>query len=280
MPDIRGVDVASFQGEPGQWVHLPQAAGIQWAGVKFSEAEPSGNLYRNPDAKDDWAWLKANKKGRVAYLFAHPSVSVRTTVSLFKSMTDELGLEPADGVAIDAETTDGLSPATVASWLRELASELAALYGRRIIIYTFIDFALEGNCEGLEVYPLWIASITPAGLPTVPRPWKDWFAQQYSQAQPIDQDVAHFSSLAAMEAVMGKAVFEQIVAVHVTTGEESLISLSHLLQCGISTMIRLTLNGQANHLFSAPWADYLDWGNFQIPMPKGVTVRYYEQVRA
>jgi hypothetical protein len=277
MPDIEGVDVASWQGEPGQWVNEPGARGIKWAAVKFTEVGPQG-IYENPDAKADWDWLWEHELGRVAYLFAHPSASIKATVAAFKAMTDRLGLEPGDGVAVDLEVTDGLSPAAVASWARELFAELAALYGRRPIVYSYIQFILDGHCEGLENYFLWIASYTTPGMPQVPHPWKDWFAQQYTGG-PLDQDVAHFSELAAMRAAMGRPQYETIVAVHVTTGEDSLVSLSHLLQCEISTMIRLTLNGSANEQFTPEWADYLDVGNLQANMPKGLAVRYFEVIR-
>jgi len=282
MPDIPGVDVASWQGEPGQWVNHPAARGIQWAAVKFTEVSTQYGTYENPQAKADWDWLWENKKGRIAYLFAHPAASVSDTVAAFRSMTEKLGLLPEDGIAVDLETTDGMSPAEVSSWARELLAELAALYGRRPILYTYLNFALSGNCEGLENYLLWIASITTAGMPQVPAPWRDWFAQQYVLAQPnsVDQDVAHFSSLAAMQAAMGQAQFKTVEAVHVTTGEDTMVSLSHLLQCEISEMLGLTLNAQADRMFSGNLKDYLDYGNLQAFIPKGVAIRYMETVRA
>jgi lysozyme len=280
MPDIKGIDLASYQGEPRQWVHEPAAQGMEWAAVKFTEVSPQG-VYDNPTAKADWDYLWEHKLGRVAYLFAHPSASVQHTLDAFKAMTGKLGLLPEDGVAVDLEVTDGLSPAAVASFARELCAALAATYGRRPIVYTNLDTARRGNCEGLENYFLWIANPgRPAGLPEVPGPWKDWFAQQYNLAPPVDQDVAHFSSLAAMQAAMGAPRFHTVVAVHVTTGGESLVNLSHILQTEISTIIRLTLNGSANHMFTDDLADYLDFGNFQALMPKGVTLRFYERVRS
>ena len=164
MPDIKGVDLASFQGVPGQWVNDPGAKGIEWAAVKFTEVSPNGAVFVNPDAKADWDYLWEHKIGRVAYLFAHPGASVAATVAAFKDMLDKLGLEDGDGIAVDLEVTDGMSPAAVASWAREVLAELAGLYGRRPIVYTFISFAQNGNCEGLDAYFLWIANPSrPAG---------------------------------------------------------------------------------------------------------------------
>jgi len=280
MPDIKGVDLASFQGLPGQWTKDPGAKGIQWAAVKFTEVSHQFGVYRNPDAKADWDYLWEHKLGRVAYLFAHPNVPVHDTIAAFKAMTDHLGLLDGDGIAVDLEVADGMSPAAVASWARELLAELASLYGRRPAVYTFVNFVKDGFCEGLENYFLWIASLGTAGLPFVPHPWKDWFAQQYAQAGPIDQDVAHFSTLAAMQAAMGKPRFETIVAVHVTTDGENLVGLSHLLQTPVSDMLRLTLLAGANDQFTEELADYLDFGDLHAVLPKGTAIRYYERVRA
>jgi hypothetical protein len=281
MPDIRGVDVASFQGAPGQWKGDPGAAGISWAGVKFTELQPGQtalDAYGNPDAKADWDWLWEHKLGRIAYLFAHPSTSVPATVAAFKAMTDKLGLEPHDGVAVDLEVTDGLSPAAVASWARELMAELAKLYGRKIILYTYQDFIVAGNCDGLQGCLLWIASITTAGLPAVPHPFTNWFAQQYVTTGTIDQDVAHYSSLAAMQAAMGKPQTETTVAVYVTTGDLSLVALSNMLRCEIPVMLELTLIASAGYQFQQPLYDYLVTGNLDAKLPKNAHIRFLETV--
>lgn len=279
MPDIKGVDVASFQGLPGQWTKDPGAQGIEWAAVKFTEVSQQFGTYENPDAKADWDWLWEHKKGRIAYLYAHPGVSVRDTIAPFKAMTDKLGLLDGDGIAVDLEVTDGRSPAAVSSWARELLAELAALYGRRPIVYTFLNFVHDGFCEGLENYFLWIASIGTPGLPQVPRPWQDWFAQQWGQSGPIDQDVAHFSTLAAMQSAMGRPQFQAVEAVWVTAGMDSLVNLSHLLQCEISVILARTLMASANHQFQEPLKDYLDFGDLHKVMPKGCTLRYVKHER-
>ena len=78
---LPGCDVSSFQGPPADW---KTAAGkIRWAGVKITELEPGGTRYVNPDAAADWAFLKQQKMGRIAYLFGHPSVSAAESVAFF-----------------------------------------------------------------------------------------------------------------------------------------------------------------------------------------------------
>jgi hypothetical protein len=96
---LPGVDVSSFQGEPAAW--RGAAGAIQWAAVKLTELQPDGTRYVNPDAAADWAFLKANGKGRIAYLFGHSPVSAASTVSFFTSELAKLGLTNADGVAVD-----------------------------------------------------------------------------------------------------------------------------------------------------------------------------------
>lgn len=282
MPDLKGkgVDVSSAQGLPKQWTKLPAARDITWAAVKFTELEANGNKYVNPDAKADWDWLWVNKKGRIAYLFAHPSRSVSDTLALFKSQTDRLGLLPEDGVCIDLETTDGMSPAAVASWARELAAEMARVYGRRPVIYTFESFISEGNCDGLGQYFLWIASIRTPGLPRIPGVWHDWFAQQYAQDKGIDQDVAHFSTLSAMQAAMGRPAFKTVEAVWVTAGMDSLVEWSHDAKTEIPEALRRTLLASANHQWEPALKEYLAFGDLTAKMPAGLHLRYLKTERA
>jgi lysozyme len=200
---LHGVDVAVFQGSPGSWASA--AGAIVWAGVKLTELQPKGVKYLNPDAKVDMDWLHANGKGRVAYLFGHPSVSATDTVDYFLQELNHIGLYDSDAVALDLEVTDGLAAADVAKWGVDVQSQLKTRLGREPLLYTFIDFANEGNCAGLGDYPLWIADPShPAGQPEVPKPWTKWAIHQYGTSNNIDLDVADYSSLAAMVAALGR----------------------------------------------------------------------------
>jgi lysozyme len=199
---LPGVDVSSFNGLPGQWQH--EAGAIRWAGVKFSELSSTGP-YRNPDAGADWALLKAQGLGRLAYLFAHPGMPAASTVDLFMSMATALGLDRGDAVCVDLEVTDGRSPAQVAAWARSVCVLLERKAGRTPVLYTFVSFAREGNCAGLGRYPLWIADpSSPVGNPLVPGPWTTWAIHQYSITPPIDRDAARYPTLKAMQAALGK----------------------------------------------------------------------------
>src|ERR1022692_2865697 len=200
---LHGVDVSSFQGRPEQW--RAEAGAITWAAVKITELEPSGLRYVNPDAADDWSWLHRNSKGRIGYLFGHPSVSAKETVSFFLKEMGKLGLHDGDAIALDIEVTDGLGPSAVDAWCAEVTSELHQKTGRRPLVYTFLSFAESGNCSRLGDYPLWIADPSSrAGHPQVPKPWKTWTIHQYNISGAIDRDLAKFTSRADMSAKLGK----------------------------------------------------------------------------
>jgi hypothetical protein len=197
---LPGIDVSSYQGAPGRW--MPLAGKISWAGVKVSELSSAGS-YVDPDALADLAALKAAGHGRLPYLFGHPAMSAQRTVDLFLSALGS-ALDGDDGVALDLEVTDGLSPAAVAGWAAQVATLLERETGRKPVVYTFRDFALAGYCAGLGHLPLWIADPdSPAGKPGVPAPWTSWAIHQYTDS-PLDRDVAAYPSLAAMRAALGK----------------------------------------------------------------------------
>ena len=200
---VQGVDVSSFRGAPGGWSNV--TGNIVWAAVKVSELEPDGAGYVNPDAAADWDWLRVRSKGRIALLFGHPSVSAAATVDLFLGELSKIGLDDTDAVALNLEVSDGLPAAAVASWAADVQSELHARTGRTPLLYTFLEFAREGNCAHLGGYPLWIAdSNSPAGHPVVPDPWQTWAIHHYDISGPIDRDVANFASQAAMFGALGK----------------------------------------------------------------------------
>ena len=200
---LAGVDVSGFQGTPSKWAST--AGTISWAAVKVTEYEANGTKYVNPYAAADWEWLHSKKKGRIAYLFGHPSVSAANTVNFFITQLNALGLRDADGVALDLEVSDGLSPSHVASWGADVQSELETRLGRTPLLYTFLSFAEAGNTAGLGRYPLWIADPSSTkGHPRVPEPWTKWSIHQYDISGSIDRDVANFASESAMFDALGK----------------------------------------------------------------------------
>lgn len=202
MAGTQGVDVSSFQGLPRDWA--AKAGPIDWAAVKFTELQPSGHQYVNPDAAADWQYLGSQKLGRIAYLFGHPSTDAAATVALFTRYLHQAGLTDTDGVCLDLETSDGHSPSSVASWARDVMGRLQTGFDRKPILYTFRSFAEAGNCSGLASYPLWIADpSSTAGHPHVPPPWSTWAIHQYAITGSIDRDVTA-GSKAELTALVGR----------------------------------------------------------------------------
>lgn len=201
---IPGVDVSSFQGPPADW--RAAAGNVKWVAVKLTELQPNNVPFVNPDAAADWAYVARKKLGRIAYMFAHPSESPSESVDLFANELARLGLRDTDGLMLDLEVTDGLSPAGVSAWAGAVMTDLHTRFNRTPILYTFISFAQEGNTKGLGRYPLWISDpSSPPGHPVVPPPWKDWVLHQYSITAPIDRDLAKFATVAAMQKALGAA---------------------------------------------------------------------------
>jgi lysozyme len=206
---VIGVDVSSFQGAPATW--SKEAGAIQWAAVKITELIPpttaGGSVirYLNPDAAADWAYLKAHGLVRVAYMFGHPSVDPTASVDWFISQLTPLGIEDGDAVALDHEVADSADPAAASAWAVSVQQQLHARLGRTPLLYTFPNFAGEGNCAGLGGYPLWISDpSSPAGHPRVPAPWSTWALHQYETTGSIDRDVSSYATPAAMIAALGK----------------------------------------------------------------------------
>jgi lysozyme len=201
---LHGVDVSSAQGAPSSWRAI--GGKISWAGVKLTEFQPGGVRYVNPDAAADWAYLRQQKLGRIAYLFAHPSVGPQDSVNFFLSELNGLGLLDTDGIMLDLEQTDGLGPGAVSAWAVKVMANLEESLHRKPILYTYLDFAFGGNTAGLGKYPLWISDpSSPAGRPQVPSPWTTWAIHQYVASGDIDRDLANFATVKAMQEAFGAA---------------------------------------------------------------------------
>lgn len=264
---LRGCDVSSYQGEPGQW--KAAAGDFDWCGVKFTELHGT-SAYLNPDAHADWSWLGQNGKLRVAYAFGHPSSSSAATARLLANSVTDAGLTDDDAIALDLEVTDGLAPAAVNLWAASVLRELERLLSRHAICYTFIDFARAGNCASLGAYHLWLADpSSPAGQPRVPAPWKDWTLHQYATS-PIDRDVARFASLEDMRRALGKPQpvhgHEHIVHWHLVGVRRSMNWESHRHHTSVDDMFALA--EAAGHHYKAPMADYIRRADWDAPIPE------------
>lgn len=273
---LRGVDLANFQGPPADWKTV--AGKISWAGVKVTELEPGGTRYVNPDAAPDWAFLKRQGKGRVAYLFGHPAVSAAESVSFFAAELGPLGLDDNDAVALDHETTDGLRPAECSAWAADVLAGLRKTFGRTPLCYTFPNFAQAGYCAGLGGYPLWISDPNhPAGHPAVPGPWHSYAIHQFATSGAIDRDLAAYTTLAAMAAALGKKKEPAVKDWH-CQGERSLHQIGEAVGAESSTILRITAENGPGKEFPpdvASWLNEVFAGQRPAtePVPKGITLK-------
>jgi hypothetical protein len=84
--------------------------------------------------------------------------------------------------------TAGPSPAATSKCCMDFMAELVTLFpGNPHGVYTFIDFAKQGNCAGAGKYPLWLAypNLT---APQAPPPWVKWAFWQWGTRNGIDAD--------------------------------------------------------------------------------------------
>jgi GH25 family lysozyme M1 (1,4-beta-N-acetylmuramidase) len=179
--DIKGIDVSDNNGI-FDWYRWQ--GHIDFAMCKTGEgiAEEGGTYYIDKEFDRNWRRMHEMGIERFAYWFGHsnedPADQAKTFVSLVKG-TDS-GLVKGDVLVLDLEVTDGNSPVDVSFWAWVFCREVQRhAPDHRIMVYTFVDFALNGNCAKLGERELWIADYdTP--VPEVPPPWHVWVMWQYA----------------------------------------------------------------------------------------------------
>jgi lysozyme len=194
---ISGVDCSNVNG------HLDLAALTREHSLSFVFFKATeGRGFRDPLFPAAWAVIGDLGLVRGSYHFAHPMTDAAAQADAFLSYVRGAGLLDTDLLALDLEVNDNRPAPMVAAWAQEWCSRVHAESGRKPVVYTFLDFARQGNCAGLGSYPLWIAdpSSTP-GRPRVPAPWKTWSVHQYGQ-QGLDLDVANYPDAASMTAAL------------------------------------------------------------------------------
>ena len=173
MANAAGIDLSSFQ-PSFNWA--AEKGRISFAFIKATE----GMTIRDPTFAANWQAAKAIGIVRGAYHFGHPKNGAANDSRAFLATVRAHGLQAGDLLALDLEASDGLSPQRVSEYARNWCSDVHRATGHTPIVYTFLDFAHQGNCAGLGHYPLWIAEPSaPRGRPVVPQPWSTWKFHQY-----------------------------------------------------------------------------------------------------
>ncbi|MDA0633397.1 GH25 family lysozyme [Nonomuraea sp. MCN248] len=181
---LHGIDVSNWQGSVDWAEHARK--GVAFAFVKATE----GGDWTDHWFARNWDRMRANWIVCGAYHFARPKGDPEEQARHFLgTIRASGGLRRGDLLALDLETDDGLRPDRVARFARYWCGIVERRTGVRPFVYTFQNFAEDGNCAGLSDYPLWIASPhRPRGRPVVPRPWHDWTIHQHANS-PIDRNV-------------------------------------------------------------------------------------------
>ena len=184
----QGMDVADFQGSYN-WSAAKQAIPNLAFGVyRLTQGlGASGTVSPDPDAAWNHAQIAAQGLHRGAYHFLDPHLPGEQQAAYFTAEHAKLGTTPADMFWLDNETP-GASPAETAACAVAFMGELDKLVPHNPRgVYTFIDFAREGNCDGLSGYPLWLA-YPSATAPVSPPPWHRFTFWQWGTRNGTDAD--------------------------------------------------------------------------------------------
>ena len=123
-----------------------RSSGIKFVSIKASE----GVTYTDPDFYANWIGAHAAGLTRTAYHFAHPSISAIDQANYFVAAVTSAGGYAHNTstmqLMLDLESTDGLEPPAVWSWVQAFMGHLQNLTGRPGIIYTVRGKPLKVAC--------------------------------------------------------------------------------------------------------------------------------------
>jgi len=173
---LYGIDVSSYQGAV-DW------GAVSNAGYSFGFAKATeGTGYTDATFASNWGNMKAAGIIPGAYHYGHPGSDAVTQAQHFVNAVRAApgGLSGGLQLALDLETTDGLSPSRVLAWTKTFLNEVQYLTGKPAILYTGFYFWRDsaGNSPSNFNCPLWIASYSAS--PTIPSAWSIYTFWQYS----------------------------------------------------------------------------------------------------
>lgn len=199
VQSAQGLDVSDFQGAYN-WAGAVKAyPGLAFGVFRLTQGLGApGTVSPDPDAAWNHAQIRDNGLRRGAYHFLDPRLDGAAQARYFTGAHDRLGFTGKDMLFCDNETA-GSSPQATAACAEAFMAELVTLRPHNPVgVYTYINFANEGNCAGLERYPLWLA-YPAASAPKPPPPWVAWTFWQWGQRNGIDAD-AFNGTIAGLDA--------------------------------------------------------------------------------
>jgi len=201
---VAGIDVSVYQGSIN-WASV-HAAGKRFAYIRYSD----GTGHLDPNFNANWRNAKAAGMTVGAYQFFRASENPTTQADLVINAVSALGGlgTPNLPIAIDVETNDGQTDATVNSRVNTWLARVLARTGRtRPMLYTSPGIWSGLGSPSPDPLPyLWDAH-WGATCPTVPSPWGRLRFWQYSDtgavsgiSGAVDLDLYN-GSLAEMQAL-------------------------------------------------------------------------------
>jgi lysozyme len=174
---VHGIDVSKWQGT----IDWPQvrAAGVDFAFIKATE----GGDVADGRFRENWAAAGRAGVRRGAYHFYYFCRTAAEQAAWFtRHVPREEGALPP---VLDMEWNHKSktcpyrpSPQMVRSEMRVWKEAVTALYGRRPVIYTTVDFYRDNELWRVEGYEFWLRSV--AGHPAQVYPGQPWTFWQYT----------------------------------------------------------------------------------------------------
>lgn len=187
---LQGIDVSSYQSSSYS------TSGLSFVFIKVTE----GLGYVNPE----WVAQRqdARNSGLATGFYHYPNIA-NDPASEADHFLTQINLAPGDILCLDWEwygqsVTDSQARAYKAAWIGHVRQKAP---GHRIVVYCDRNNWLNVDTDGNVGDGLWIADYVTAGQPRIKAPW---VFHQYTSS-PLDEDVANFTSLAALKAWAGGA---------------------------------------------------------------------------
>jgi lysozyme len=163
---VKGIDV--YHGDNGgstiDWTTV-KSAGISFA---FAKATESDN-FTDPMFATNWSGMKSAGLVRGAYHFFHADVDPTTQATYFLGVVGTLS--PGDLVALDLETTNNQTQATIISNAVTFLTAVQTATGATPILY--VSPAFLSTFTAFSSYPLWVANYG-VSCPDVPSAWSSY----------------------------------------------------------------------------------------------------------
>jgi GH25 family lysozyme M1 (1,4-beta-N-acetylmuramidase) len=177
---LRGIDVSAYQSS------AYDTDGLSFVFIKATE----GRSYVNP--KLTAQTKTARDAGCMVgfYHFLWPG-NIEAQAEYFVAKAPE---KAGDVLAVDWETTGDGTHASSAEKDRFIRQVKQLRPNNRVVLYASRNFWLTIDTTSYAGDGLWIADYVTAGKPRIKAPWR---FHQYT-SDPVDKDVANFTSMAAL----------------------------------------------------------------------------------